>query len=582
MATSGKVETGTLKHSKFYVNWQVGDTNIPENYHTINWQVGLNCGTSSGWDSWYTNAIKINSLSINGQTVMSGNTYSNISGAGDHQLASGSIKVVHNSDGSKEFNISISGWLYSYGNTTGSQNFTLDNIPRASKINSFLGTDIDGDFSVNYTSYYYGYTNKLRLSIPNVIALETFNYSSGTSFKLNNYSITYLYNYMQNKTEVNIGAVIETWNGSTKIGESEELINVCKITNCNPEAGTFTYKDNKQSTVNITENNQRIIRNNSELLFTIGNATAKKGANISKYQVTIGSTTKEITTAGTINWGVLNLSSNTTATLKVIDSRGNIATKDVTIIIDDWELPTGIITLNRKNNFYSDTYIKVDANYSNLNNKNTILIKYRYKKTTTSTYSSYIVLSDNVQSTITLDNNYQWDIQVVIIDRIGTTTYNLFIDRGTPIMFYDRKRSSAGANGFPTHDNSFEVFGDFYINGKMLLDLIFPIGSTYITQENINPNTILGFGTWERLKGKVCLGLDENDTDFSEIGNTGGTKKHKHTTSILGGNYIFNKAGCHYINASDVDGVASSNYESSEVSNMPPYEVVGYMWIRRK
>lgn len=116
---------------------------------------------------------------------------------------------------------------------------------------------------------------------------------------------------------------------------------------------------------------------------------------------------------------------------------------------------------------------------------------------------------------------------------------------------------------------------------KGLMELVFPIGSTYITQSNTNPNSILGFGTWERLKGKVCLGLDEDDTDINEIGKTGGTKKHKHTTSILGGTFVTNQDGCHFIKASSTDAAANYDYESSEVSNMPPYEVVGYMWIRR-
>lgn len=55
-----------------------------------------------------------------------------------------------------------------------------------------------------------------------------------------------------------------------------------------------------------------------------------------------------------------------------------------------------------------------------------------------------------------------------------------------------------------------------------LMKLVFPIGSTYITQEETNPSTILNFGTWERVKGKVLVGLDENDTAFNIIGKTGG------------------------------------------------------------
>ena len=66
-----------------------------------------------------------------------------------------------------------------------------------------------------------------------------------------------------------------------------------------------------------------------------------------------------------------------------------------------------------------------------------------------------------------------------------------------------------------------------------LMELVFPIGSTYITQSNTNPNTILNFGTWERLKGKVCVGLDEDDTSFNTIGKTGGEKTHELTEAEL-------------------------------------------------
>lgn len=130
---------------------------------------------------------------------------------------------------------------------------------------------------------------------------------------------------------------------------------------------------------------------------------------------------------------------------------------------------------------------------------------------------------------------------------------------------------------------------------KGLMELVFPVGSTYITQSNTNPSTILGFGTWERLKGKVCVGLDEDDEDdyFDEIGKTGGEKKHTQTTDEM-------PAHAHNLNTSSQDGshtdgffkVGSYNQDGSSLSTAnsgkgkpfnvtQPYEVVGYVWIRR-
>ena len=124
-----------------------------------------------------------------------------------------------------------------------------------------------------------------------------------------------------------------------------------------------------------------------------------------------------------------------------------------------------------------------------------------------------------------------------------------------------------------------------------LLKAVFPIGSTYITQENTNPNEILGFGTWERLKGKVCLGLDEDDTDLNTIGNTGGEKTHTLTVdeipahTHLGTPAIYRASSVFQeieINAqTGRQGYSGSTGGDQPHNNMQPFEVVGYMWIRR-
>lgn len=145
-------------------------------------------------------------------------------------------------------------------------------------------------------------------------------------------------------------------------------------------------------------------------------------------------------------------------------------------------------------------------------------------------------------------------------------------------------------------ENGVTPINDTNLN-KMQADLlkaVFPIGSTYITQENTNPNEILGFGTWERLKGKVCLGLDEDDEDLNEVGKTGGEKKHtmtidemvKHSHQIP---YNVNTFGAGDYPANTVSSFSLATAEEWSSDNgsgqpfniMQPFEVVGYMWIRR-
>ena len=128
---------------------------------------------------------------------------------------------------------------------------------------------------------------------------------------------------------------------------------------------------------------------------------------------------------------------------------------------------------------------------------------------------------------------------------------------------------------------------------KEILQLSFPIGQPYVTQTNTNPSTILGFGTWERVKGKVLVGLDEEDTDFNEIGKVGGEKTHILTISETPAHnhssdgYVGSGDGAYFYATCNGTG---TRYEQSAYSstvggnqshnNLQPYQVVGYIWIR--
>ena len=126
------------------------------------------------------------------------------------------------------------------------------------------------------------------------------------------------------------------------------------------------------------------------------------------------------------------------------------------------------------------------------------------------------------------------------------------------------------------------------------VNLIYPIGSVYMSIDSKNPSKIFG-GTWERIKGKMLLGVDENDTDFSASSKTGGTKEHRHLEGIFAYNgklgvsntnigtqsskkeiYTVNgTTGFTNIQGSQLCDVYSTEYSS----NIPPYFTV-YIWYR--
>ena len=131
MALSRIVKTNTVYDSYFWVKWELSDQNIAGNKSTISWSCGITPG-----HKFYSNAVKMSAVTINGSQVYAGGTYSNITDYKERTLASGTLDISHSSDGSKTFTVSAfsgqvwkdSGYLTA---TASAQSFALPTIPRA-------------------------------------------------------------------------------------------------------------------------------------------------------------------------------------------------------------------------------------------------------------------------------------------------------------------------------------------------------------------------------------------------------------------------------------------------------------------
>lgn len=68
---------------------------------------------------------------------------------------------------------------------------------------------------------------------------------------------------------------------------------------------------------------------------------------------------------------------------------------------------------------------------------------------------------------------------------------------------------------------------------QVCLNLIYPVGSIYMSVKNASPETFLG-GTWVAWgSGKVPVGVDISDTDFNGVEKTGGEKTHTLTENEM-------------------------------------------------
>lgn len=66
-----------------------------------------------------------------------------------------------------------------------------------------------------------------------------------------------------------------------------------------------------------------------------------------------------------------------------------------------------------------------------------------------------------------------------------------------------------------------------------IIDVIYPIGSIYISVNSTNPSILFG-GTWEAFAtGRTLVGVDTTDTDFNTVEKTGGEKTHTQTIAEM-------------------------------------------------
>ena len=128
MATSGSVYSSYADDSRFQVYWERTEVDTTNNRTKIKWTLYLVSD-----DYWYNNAVRINSIYINNTKVKDTQTWSNFV-HGTYNLASDTLWIAHDNDGTKTFSISLSGWFYSNSNVSGSDSFTLNTIDRAGVI----------------------------------------------------------------------------------------------------------------------------------------------------------------------------------------------------------------------------------------------------------------------------------------------------------------------------------------------------------------------------------------------------------------------------------------------------------------
>ena len=452
MATSGIVKTNVKYGSYFWVKWEIsGNQDIANNRTTISWSCGLHPE-----EEYYTNAVKMNAVTINGTQVYSGGTYSDITDYKDRTFDSGTLTIPHNSDGSKSFTISaVSGWIYGNGDYYGeAKSFTLPTIPRASSVScSTANIGSNATITINRASSSFTHTLTYSFgSLSGTIATKTS--STNISWTIP----TTFYSHIPNSKSGTGTITCDTYNGSTLIGTKSTSFTATVSESASKPTLSPTVSDSNTTTTALTGDSSKFIKYYSKASVATG-AKARNSATLKSQKITCGA--KSLTSAS----GTINAVESGSFTFSATDSRGYTTTQTVKKTLINYikltcslnaGAPTtaGVATLKISGNYFNGSFGKV---------ANTLTVQYRYK-TQGGSYGSWTTVSatksgNTYNATATISGlNYQttYVFQARAVDKLATKNTDEQARRTTPIFDWSK--------------NDFRVNGNFRVTGATTLD----------------------------------------------------------------------------------------------------------------
>lgn len=577
---SGNIGISTGQTDKYSLLLDVSEKSysIENNTSQVEWWVGIRSNTAYhnhyGLAETYT-------VVIDGSTVHSAVHKPTVGNGQTVWVASGTATVGHNADGSKTVAVSASfnnadrgTYLPTTGSCSGSLKLTT--IPRATvpsvdkpsldcgSVIKFTGTSVSSNFSHKLYSSWNG-EEKLIATLDKGSTAVSYPYTIPTSWESD----------MPNTTSAIATFILETLNGNTVIGRKSINATVKVRSGVLPIIGNPTIED----TNSISKAMGLYVQSQSCIKFVIP-TSGNQGSTITSVSTKFNGQTysgSTFTTQAIQNSGTLSY------TITVTDSRGRTATKSGSINVVAYNPPSLTnVSAKRANSDYavdesSGTYalLHFKVGFTGLSNKNvtSFYIQYRasgatswtkinswannytleqdYKAgnlftSTTTTYEIAFGVKDKFMS------DYSWQIVTV------TPTYTLinFGKDGKSLTFFGQDGNNANrltvngtlkVNSMSENTSSNHLLVD---NGGMIQyrdwnklvssikSAMYPVGSVYITYNNVNPGTFLG-GTWERFgQGRTLVGEgtgNDGSTSMSFTPNSSDGKyksTHYHVTSF--------------------------------------------------
>ena len=344
---------------------------------------------------------------------------------------------------------------------------------------------------INVTVYEASYTNTLVIKNGSTayLTISGLSWSKGTADRtvtLTAAQRTTLLTAMSTIKSFTGTFAVSSYSGSTQIGSTSSKTATVSTTaaNSGPTLSGFTFADSYATTTAITGNDQLFIQGYSKLTVTPGTATAKNNATITNYTATCNGVSVSNTTGDALTVGVVSKSGTVAVVLTVTDSRGYTASvsKNITVLV--YAKPkVNSLTLRRTNDIEAEMQLVFNGSISAITvdsvQKNSLLyVRYRYKATSATSYSSYVSILSAVTQNGTsfsysnlelrsLASDQSWDVHIQIRDQLNSlSSLDLYyvIPQGTPLVALRKKM--VGINT-PTPAAALDVVGDAKVSGTL-------------------------------------------------------------------------------------------------------------------
>lgn len=500
--------------------------------------------------------------------------------------------ISNKTTGTTPVSFNVYSGLGSSRSDTYSYNMGVD--PAASAISASNGT-LGAPLTLSVTRYNANFTDTITYKCGSASGtIVAGSKATSVAWNTNNGNTVALAAQNTSGLSVDVTFTVTTYSGATVVGTSTTKVTMTIPSTVKPSVAlSVTDAAGYLSTYGA------YVQGYSKLKIT-ATPTLAYGSPIKTYAITADGAsyaTTPVTTPALRGSGTLTVSA------KVTDNRthpSDTVSQNITVL--SYSKPVVNLSVNRCNSSGTvdpeGAYMKivVTSTISSLNGKNSATYKVVYPGGTLTGNGTSVtsgVLACDVAST--------HNIEVTITDKLSSATKAAVVPIAFTLIDYYNTGEGIAFGKVGTRDG-FDCAMPAYFTGgisvgdKSLLDLIYPVGSIYMSVSNVSPQTFFG-GTWERIQDRFLLAAGSTYA----AGSTGGSATNTH--------YHFQTLGCDgkvsYLTMSGrsgstrvVAGVAGTHLDTAgfysdsrqvredatyneTINIMPPYLAV-YVWKRTK